>query len=93
WTSTESSVTAKRGGKAPNTHYLLYAISDGTTPGLLLSMRNVAGGDTLVDLPSGYTASRQQAFAVRLDPAGNLLPFLVGDGWPDRPVVELIGLQ
>ena len=93
-TSNLNNVTYKRGGKAASTsgsgsHYCLYAISDGTTPGLILSPRNVAGGDTLVDLPTGYTVSRQLAFGVSLDNAGNLVSFRVGSGWPNRPRIIL----
>lgn len=57
----ESSVTLangtsyKRGGEAPNTWYNLYAVTDGTTPGLLLSTRNLSKTETLADLP--YSAS------------------------------------
>ena len=87
FSSNESGVTFKRGGRAPSTWYYLYSTDDGTTPGLILSTRNVAGGDTLVDLPSGYTVSRQQAFALRLNSSSNILPFVVGEGWPTRPVV------
>lgn len=90
WTSTETTVTVKRGGiGAKNTFYNLYAITDGTTPGLILSTRNVAGGDTLVDLPAGYSTVtvRQLPFAVRLDGSSNLLNFQVGEGWPYRPTI------
>jgi hypothetical protein len=85
FSSTVSGVTYRRGGRAPNTHYLEYSITDGTTAGFLLSTRNVAGGQTLVDLPSGYTASRQQAFSIRLNGSSNMLEFYVADGWPNRP--------
>ena len=67
----------KRGGEAPNTVYWLYAITDGTTPGLLLSTRNVAAGETLSDLPAGYTKSRQVPFAVTNDASSNIIKFLV----------------
>ncbi|MBY0451234.1 MAG: hypothetical protein K2X01_11480 [Cyanobacteria bacterium] len=51
WGSSASAQTYTRGGRAANIWYNLYAVTDGTTTGLLLSTRNVAGGDTLVDLP------------------------------------------
>jgi hypothetical protein len=93
-TSNLNGVTYKRGGKAVSTastgmHLFLYAISDGVTPGLILSTRNVAGGDSLVDLPTGYQTSRQLAFVVSLDNSGNIVPFRVGSGWPDRPRIIL----
>jgi hypothetical protein len=67
--TTEAAVNFKRGGRCSfytaNTsgtvgtcHYNLYAITDGTTPGLILSTRNVALGDALVDLPAGYIYSK-----------------------------------
>lgn len=85
---TLSSQAFKRGGEAPSTWYNLYAITDGTTPGLILSTRNVAAGDTLADLPSGYSSSRQLSFAVRNNSSSNLLPFGVGAGWPRRPYIQ-----
>lgn len=80
---TQSATTYRRGGRAPNTWYNLYAITDGLTPGLILSPRNVAGGQSLVSLPSGYTRSRQLPFAARLDASSNLLPWhrIGEDGW------------
>lgn len=85
--STVSGVTYRRGGRAPNTHYLEYTVTDGATAGVLLSTRNVSGGHTLVDLPSGYTASRQQAFSIRLNASSNILEFYVAEGWPNRPKI------
>lgn len=78
WTIT-SGTNYRRGGEAPSTTYYLYAITDGTTPGLILSQRNVAGGGTLTDLPSGYTKSRQLRFSVRNDSSSNLIPWHVAD--------------
>ncbi|MDX2084692.1 MAG: hypothetical protein SFZ03_04820 [Candidatus Melainabacteria bacterium] len=86
FSTTASGATYKRGGEAPSTWYHLYAIGDNTTPGLILSTRNLAGGDTLVDLPSGYTHWRQLPFSLRNDGAGDVLPFYVG-GWPHNPWV------
>lgn len=88
--STLTGVTYKRGGRAVNTHYYLYAISDGTTPGLLLTPRNAAGGASVTgDFPSGYTLYRQLAFTCRLDASANMLAFTVGEGWPVRPKIIL----
>jgi hypothetical protein len=90
WTSTETTVTVKRGGRAPNTHYFKYDITQaaGANPNTILSTRNVAGGDSLVDLPAGYTLSRQEAFAIRLDGSSNIIPFMVSAGWPTRPRIQ-----
>ena len=88
WGATDASSTYRRGGRAPSTHYYLYAISDGATPGLILSARNVAGGDTLVSLPSGYTYYRQMPFSIRTTTSTpNIQPFFIGAGWPVRPEV------
>ncbi len=89
WGASESTVTVKRGGLAKNTFYNLYAISQaaGANTGLLLSTRNVAGGDTLVDLPSGYTLSNQLAFFINQDASANIIPFYVAQGWPSRPLI------
>lgn len=105
--TTETAVPFKRGGRASfytaNTsgavgtvHYYLYVISDGATVGLILSTRDVAKGDTLVDLPSGYLYSQILPFAVTLYNIstaagvyiGNIAPFYVGSGWPYRARVE-----
>lgn len=69
WTTTETSVTYKRGGLAGNCLYNLYCISNGATTGYLLSTRTerVVFGATsrpLVDLPAGYTLYRQLPFDV-----------------------------
>jgi hypothetical protein len=108
FSTTETAVTFKRGGRASfytastsgtvgTAHYYLYAISDGITTNLILSTRNVAKGETLVDLPSGYIYSKILPFAVTLYNistaagvyTGNIIPFAVGAGWPYRPKIRL----
>lgn len=88
WGSTETGVAYRRGGRAPNTFYNLYAISDGTTPGLIMTTRNVAGSDSLVDMPTGYTLTRQIPFAVRLNASSNMIPWFVVGGWPTQPRIH-----
>lgn len=86
--SAQSGVNYFRGGEAPNTWYYVYAVTNFVTPGYLLSTRDVAGaGDTLVDLPSGYTQFRQLPFAIRTDASINIIPFIVED-WPYRPFIR-----
>ena len=87
--TSKTGVSYKRGAKAANSVWFLYAITDGVTPGLIVSNRNVAKGDTLPsgDLPSGYTYSRQLPFAATLDGSANIIPFTISTGWPTRPVV------
>lgn len=88
WTSTETTVTYKRGGRAPSCDYYLYAINNGATPGLILSTRSVAAGNTLVDMPSGYTATRQLAFTATTNSSSNLYAKIVTSGWPFKPRIR-----
>lgn len=78
---TLSGTTLQRGGENSNWWYFLYAVTNGTTPGLILSHRNMAAGQSLADLPSGYTKYRQLPFAVRNDASGNFVPFFVTTGF------------
>lgn len=90
WGATDASSGVKRGGRAPNTFYYLYAVSNGVDAGVVLSTRNVASGQALVDLPSGYTYYRQLPFCIRLDSTANstvIIPFIIGVGWPFRPKI------
>lgn len=83
FTITDASSTYRRGGRAPTTHYYCYAIgigTSGTTPGILLSTRNVAGGETLVDLPTSYTRSRQMKYVLTTDTTNVLLRTLWDGG-------------
>lgn len=59
WTSSESGLTYRRGGEAPNTEYYIYAALSSNAVTYVLSTRNKSGGQTLVDLPSGFTKVRQ----------------------------------
>lgn len=89
--SAETGVAAYRGGgPAPNTYYYLYGITNGVTPGLIMSTRNVSAGDALTDLPAGYLWSVQLAFCVLTDGSGNILPFRIGAGWPRRPRIDYL---
>jgi hypothetical protein len=87
WSSNETTVAFKRGGKAPSTWYHLYAIGNGSAGALAFTTRSTANSDALVDLPAGYTDRRQLAFSVRTDDAGNILRFIVAEGWPQRPKI------
>jgi hypothetical protein len=69
----------RRGCKAAGSIWYLYSTTDGATPGMILSNRNVAGSQSLVDLPSGYSYTRQQRFAAILDTSANLFPFYVSN--------------
>ncbi len=87
WSTTESAVAYRRGGEAPNTFYNMYATTNGTTPGLMLTTRNVANADTLVDFPSGYTKSRQIKFALRNDGSNNIIPFSTINWGSSQPTI------
>lgn len=65
------------GAEANNTWYYLYAITNGVTPGLILSATNEAVSGSIT-LPGGYTRKRQLPFAVRNDASGNFIPFYCG---------------
>jgi hypothetical protein len=87
--TSRTGVNYRRGARALNSWWYPYVISDGTTPGIILSNRNVAGGASLVDLPTSYTLSRQLPFGIRLNGTGSgeIINFVVGPGWPTRPTI------
>ena len=89
FTATGSGYSYKRGGLSVSTFYYLYVIASaiGGTVSAALSTRSVATGDTLVDLPSGYTKYRQLAFAILTNTSSQIFPFKVVEGWPHRPVI------
>lgn len=80
--------TYRRGGLAPKTWYYLYAVSDGSTNGFILSTRNLAIGHTLVDLPTGYIYYRQLPFTLRIDENRQIVPYYISAGWPYRPQIR-----
>lgn len=86
--SVGAGATYRRGGEARSTAYNLYAMTDGTTHGLILSTRSLALGNTLVDLPSGYTVYRELPFSVCNDASSNLVPFTVKIDPSGRTVVD-----
>jgi hypothetical protein len=81
WTTTETNVSFKYGGRCPNTWYYAYeTISFGFTS-IILSTRNFAAGQSIDFITSAF---RQMPFAVRLDANTNILPFVVtsnGQHW------------
>jgi hypothetical protein len=87
WSTTEAAVTYRRGGRAPNTWYHLYAIASPTQAGLMVSTRNPASNDILIDLPSGFNRYRQLALSFKTNSSSNIIPFMVASGWPTRPMV------
>lgn len=83
-------VSYRRGGKlteltsAGTVGFYVYVISNGTNVGLICSTRDVSSGDTLVDLPSGYTRYRQLPFYVIGTGIGTnaLRKWRCDGGWP-----------
>jgi hypothetical protein len=73
----ESNVTYSRGGIAAGIFYYLYAIWNGSQASLIYSTRNVAGGDTLKDLPTGYTQYRQMRFAGKTNGSFNFYNLMI----------------
>ncbi len=53
WTVSGTAVTYRRGGRAINTPYLIYAYNNNGTVGLMATTRNIAIGDTMVDSVAG----------------------------------------
>lgn len=76
-----SADTYKRGGEAPDIDLNLYEISDkvGSNVSLICSHNNEAGGDTLVDLPTGYSKHKQLPFSLVNDSSEDTPAFKVTD--------------
>jgi hypothetical protein len=82
----------QRGGLGYGAMYYLYAISNGTNSGYILSTRNDYAGEPLIDFPSGYTYYRQFPIAFKIKniastPSRLLIPFKVTTGWPQKPTI------
>ncbi|MEM0951937.1 MAG: hypothetical protein AAGI66_07325 [Cyanobacteria bacterium P01_H01_bin.74] len=92
WTSNATNVLYTSGGLAPNTFYYLYAISDGVTPGLLLSSRSVVAGDSAPLLPSGYSFYKELPLAVLTNDLLEIVPFSVAGGWPNQTRIRYVSL-
>lgn len=76
------------GTEANDTWYFVYLIKNptsGTVAGLLSVTNEAASGS--VTLPTDYTLKRQLPLAVRNNGSGDLVPFVIGGGWPYRPHV------
>jgi hypothetical protein len=75
FTSDLSAASYGRGGRAASVHYYIYALGHASTPGYILSTRCVATGDTLVDLPSGYSDAnmRQLPYVITTDGSANVV--------------------
>ncbi|MEB3286180.1 MAG: hypothetical protein VKJ04_01620 [Vampirovibrionales bacterium] len=78
------------GSEASNTWYYLWLIrksSDATVSALFSASR------TSPTLPGGYDQKRLLPFAARNNSSANLLPFMVGAGWPQRPKIVYIDAE
>jgi len=76
-------------GPAPSTWYNMYAMLSSGSASVILSTRNIAGGDNFPATSLGFTptAYRQLPFAILTDSNGNIIPFTVANGWPYRPKI------
>lgn len=95
-TITATNATYKRGGNigsltsAGTAGYYFYAISNGTNTYVVAGTRDVSSGDTIVDLPSGYSRYRQLPFYIVVTGAGTnqIMPFKINGGWPFNTRVQ-----
>lgn len=73
------------GSKANNTWYYLW-LCKGVSGVCALFSTSL----TAPTLPSGYdlVKGRVKNFAVRVNGSGNIVPFMVGAGWPSRPKIH-----
>lgn len=94
--TTRSGATHRRGAKVNDSFLHAYTVTDGLTAGIILHGRNTASGQTLpaADFPAGYSSYRQLPFAVKIDASGNIIPFMITQGWPYRPKVRyMVGMD
>ncbi len=73
------------GSEASNTWYYPWLIrnsSSGAVDCLFSTSR------TSPTMPSGYDQKRRLPLAVRNDASSAIIPFMVGQGWPDSPFIE-----
>lgn len=87
---TQAAATYRRGGLAIRTPYLIYAVkSDVGVVSIAGSTRNIAAGDTMVDLPAGnwkyqligrFRGSQQAGWFITTDSNKNILPFSIVEG-------------
>lgn len=76
------------GSEASSTWYYVYLIkksSDGTVSAVF-SVTNESVSGTITQ-PSGYDLKRQLPIAIRNDGSSNIIPFVVGGGWPLKPYI------
>jgi hypothetical protein len=78
------------GSEASNTWYYVYLIgkTDGTVSAMFSTVNESVSGSISFANASGYTLKRQLPLAVRNDGSSNIIPFVVGDGWPHRPRIH-----
>lgn len=79
------------GTVATNTMYYLYAVTNGTTTGLMASTVNENAGGSISAANYAYTKKRQLLFAFRTDGSSHILPFIVACGWPHKPLCLYTG--
>lgn len=87
-TGTTGAAGLDTGTIANNTWYYLYLLqnpTNNTSSALLSTVNESATGS--ITLPTGYTLKRQLPIAFRTNGSAQILPFIVGAGWPFRPEI------
>lgn len=78
------------GAAANNTWYYLYAVTDGTTVGLLASTVNESVTGSISAVNFAYTRKRQFKFAFKTDGSAHILPYTINGGWPLMPKIQYL---
>lgn len=76
------------GSEAANTWYYVYLIknsSNGTVSAVFSTVNEAASG--AITMPAGYDLKKQLPVAYRNDASSNLIPCIIAQGWPYRPLI------
>lgn len=73
------------GAEASNTWYYVWLIKNSST-GTVAGLFSTSSSNPT--MPTGYNKKRLLPIAVRNDASSNIIPFSVGAGWPQRPVIH-----
>jgi hypothetical protein len=85
-----ATLSYRRGGLAPNTHYYIYMLGHSTTPKYLLSTRSTETGESIIDVPSGYSSDNIRHTKQTLMTKSDTTLYYIG--W-DSMVAVVFGLQ
>lgn len=73
------------GSEAQDTWYYVWAIDDST--GVNSAAGLLSASNSSPTLPTGYDKKRLLPLAIRNDSSSHFLRFVIGEGWPQRPVI------